>query len=106
MNQYRNLINGEWVAGEHWRPNVSPSDSNDVIGEYADANVLQIEIAAVAAREAFCSWSKSGPQERFDLLDQTASIILSRKAELATLLSREEGKTLSEAAAEVQRAGQ
>jgi len=93
MNQYRNLINGEWVAGEHWRPNVSPSDSNDVIGEYADANVL-------AHR------SKSGPQERFDLLDQTASIILSRKAELATLLSREEGKTLSEAAAEVQRAGQ
>lgn len=106
MNQYRNLINGEWVAGEHWRPNVSPSDSNDVIGEYADANVLQTEIAAAAARQAFCSWSKSGPQERFDLLDQTASIILSRKAELATLLSREEGKTLSEAAAEVQRAGQ
>jgi len=106
MNQYRNLINGEWVAGEHWRSNVSPSDRNDVIGEYADANVLQTEIAAAAAREAFRSWSKSGPQERFDLLDQTASIILSRKAELATLLSREEGKTLSEAAAEVQRAGQ
>jgi hypothetical protein len=38
-------------ADEHWRPNVSPSDSNDVIGEYADANVLQTEIAAAAARE-------------------------------------------------------
>ena len=68
MNQYRNLINGEWVAGDHWRPNVSPSDSNDVIGEYADADALQTEIAAAAAREAFRSWSKSGPQERFELL--------------------------------------
>nr|WP_057928708.1 aldehyde dehydrogenase family protein [Burkholderia ambifaria] len=106
MNQYRNLINGEWVTGDQWRPNVSPSDSNDVIGEYADADALQAETAAAAAREAFRSWSKSGPQERFELLDQTASIILSQKADLARLLSREEGKTLSEAAAEVQRAGQ
>jgi aldehyde dehydrogenase (NAD+) len=106
MNQFRNLINGEWVAGENWRPNVSPSDSNDVIGEYADADPRQTESATAAAREAFRSWSKSGPEERFDLLDQAASIILARKAELARLLSREEGKTLLEAAAEVQRAGQ
>jgi alpha-ketoglutaric semialdehyde dehydrogenase len=57
MNQYRNLINGEWVTGDQWRPNVSPSDSNDVIGEYADADALQAETAAAAAREAFRSWS-------------------------------------------------
>lgn len=47
----------------------------------------------------------SGIQQRFDVLDRIGSEILTRKEELGALLSREEGKTLTEAIGEVARAG-
>ena len=54
---------------------------------------------------AFANWSTSGIQQRFDILDRIGTEILERKEELGTLLSREEGKTLTEGIGEVARAG-
>ncbi|RQH06997.1 aldehyde dehydrogenase family protein [Paraburkholderia dinghuensis] len=106
MNQFANFIAGEWLASERVKPNVNPSDLDDVIGEFAQADVEQTRRAIAAARAAFPKWSHSTPQQRFDLLDQAGSMILARKAELGELLAREEGKTLPEAIGEVGRAGQ
>ena len=63
------------------------------------------ERAIAAARSAFANWSMSGIQQRFDILDRIGTEILERKEELGTLLSREEGKTLTEGIGEVARAG-
>ncbi|RDU95863.1 aldehyde dehydrogenase family protein [Trinickia dinghuensis] len=106
MTQFKNLINGEWVAGERCAINVNPSDASDVIGEFAQASAAQTQDAIAAARSAFPAWSQSTPQQRFDLLDQVGTAILARKGELGKLLAREEGKTLAEAIGEVGRAGQ
>lgn len=38
---HKNLIGGEWVAGNKSQPNINPADTRDVIGEYAQANVEQ-----------------------------------------------------------------
>lgn len=101
----KNLINGEWVDGARVSRNINPSDTRDVVGEYAQADAGQAREAVAAARSAFGSWSLSTPQQRFDILDAAGSEILARKAELGDLLAREEGKTLPEAIGEVVRAG-
>jgi aldehyde dehydrogenase (NAD+) len=101
----QNYIDGHWVAGDTTVTNMNPSDLSDVIGEYARANVAQTEGAVAAARAAFASWGRSTPQERFDLLDRIGTVLLARREELGRLLSREEGKILSEGIGEVTRAG-
>ena len=102
---FRNLIDGQWVEGRSTRPNVNPSDTRDVIGEYAQADAEQTREAVGAAQAASAAWSQSTPQQRFDVLDAAGSEILARKAELGDLLAREEGKTLPEAVGEAARAG-
>jgi acyl-CoA reductase-like NAD-dependent aldehyde dehydrogenase len=102
---HKNLINGEWVDGARISRNINPSDTRDVIGEYAQADAAQARDAVAAARAAFAAWQHSTPQQRFDILDAAGTEILARKAELGDLLAREEGKTLPEAIGEVARAG-
>jgi alpha-ketoglutaric semialdehyde dehydrogenase len=103
---FSNLIAGKWVPGETARSNVNPSDTNDIVGEFANATTAQVAAAISAAGDAFPSWSRTSPQIRADLLDRIGTEILSRRDELAGLLAREEGKTKAEAAGEVGRAGQ
>ena len=102
---FKNLINGEWVDGARVSRNINPSDTRDVVGEYAQADAEQARTAIAAARAAFAGWSVSTPQQRFDILDAAGGEILARKGELGDLLAREEGKTLPEATGEVVRAG-
>ncbi|MBL8350361.1 MAG: aldehyde dehydrogenase family protein [Burkholderiaceae bacterium] len=102
---FKNLINGEWVEGARVSRNINPSDTRDLVGEFAQADAAQALEAVAAAREAFAAWSLSTPQQRFDILDAAGSEILARRAELGDLLAREEGKTLPEAIGEVARAG-
>jgi aldehyde dehydrogenase (NAD+) len=102
---FKNLIGGEWVEGPRASRNINPSDTRDVVGEYAQADAAQAREAVAAAQKAFAAWSLSTPQQRFDVLDAAGSEILARKAELGDLLAREEGKTLPEAIGEVARAG-
>lgn len=100
-----NFIAGEWVVGESGSVNRNPSDTNDVIGEYAEAGHQDTEHAIAAAHAAFAPWSRSSPELRADILDRAGAEILARKDELGQVLSREEGKTLVEGTGEVVRAG-
>jgi len=104
--QFRNYIDGEWVAGATVSVNRNPSDTQDVVGEYAQADAAQAQAAIAAAKAAFPAWSTGSIQERANILDKAGSEILARKDELGTLLSREEGKTLPEGIGEAMRAGQ
>lgn len=102
---FENLMAGNWVAGAQYGVNRNPSNPDDVIGEFAQANAAQLEIAVNAAQAAFPGWSTGSIQARSDALDRIGAEILTRKIELAALLAREEGKTLQEALGEVIRAG-
>lgn len=101
----KSLIAGEWVAGPDAARNVNPSDTRDVIHEYAQVDAAQVQAAIAAARGAAPAWGLSTPQQRFDVLDAAGTEILARPAELGDMLAREEGKTLPEAIGEVARAG-
>ena len=82
MAQHNNLINGEWVAGASYTPNVNPSNVKDIIGEYAQADAAQVEAAVGAAAAAFPAWSTGGIQARSDALDKIGNEILARREEL------------------------
>lgn len=102
---FDNLIAGEWVGGNATE-NRNPSDTNDVVGLYAQGTPDDMRAAISAAKAAFPTWSRSGILERHAILRKTSDEILSRKEELGTLLAREEGKTLPEAIGETIRAAQ
>ena len=106
MNEFNNLIHGEWVAGTGYSPNVNPSDLSDVIGRYTQGDAAQVDAAVAAATAAFPAWSTGGVQARSEALEKIGNEILARKEELGTLLAREEGKTKAEGIGEAARAGQ
>ena len=105
MSFYQNLIAGEW-AGTEASANVNPSDTNDIVGHYAQASAEDANAAIAAAKAAFPAWSRSGILERHAILRKASDEILARKDELGRLLAREEGKSLPEATGEVIRAAQ
>lgn len=105
QQDFRHFIQGEWVESTQTRANINPSNPAEVVGVSAEASVEQVEQAVLAAQAALPVWSRSTPQQRFDVLDFIGTEILARKQELGTLLAREEGKILPEAIGEVARAG-
>ncbi|MBV9908808.1 MAG: aldehyde dehydrogenase family protein, partial [Hyphomicrobiales bacterium] len=106
MGAHQNFIAGEWVDGPSVTRDFNPSNTNDLVGEYAQADAAQTNAAIDAAHGAFPAWSRTNPQERHDILLRASTEILARREELGRLLSREEGKTLAEGIGEATRAGQ
>jgi alpha-ketoglutaric semialdehyde dehydrogenase len=102
---YTNYINGKSTDASDWSTNINPSNTADVVGQYARGTVHELDEAIASAREAFKKWSRTTPQERFDILDRAANEILARKEELGRLLSREQGKPLADGIGEAGRAG-
>ncbi|TCD15392.1 aldehyde dehydrogenase family protein [Oricola cellulosilytica] len=105
MTLHQNFINGDWTGTEAV-PNFNPSDTNDIVGEFARGDANDVANAVTAARQAFVKWAHSGPMERHAVLRKASDEILTRKEELGRLLAREEGKTLAEGIGETVRAGQ
>ncbi|CCM76484.1 aldehyde dehydrogenase family protein [Rhizobium mesoamericanum] len=105
MTIYQNLIAGEWVGSDATK-NINPSNTNEVVGLYADGSTEDTKNAIAAAKAAFPAWSRSGIWERHVILKKAGDEIMARKDELGALLAREEGKTLPEAIGETIRASQ
>ena len=71
MGAHQNFIAGEWVDGATVTRNINPSNTDDVVGEYAQADAAQTNAAIKAARAALPAWSRTTPQERHDVLLQS-----------------------------------
>jgi acyl-CoA reductase-like NAD-dependent aldehyde dehydrogenase len=102
--KFQNYIAGEWVDGVAVSSDINPSDTSDVVAEYAQADKKQTETAIEAARVAAPAWANFNVQARADMLDKVGNQIFARREEFGKLLSREEGKTLPEGIGEVVRA--
>jgi aldehyde dehydrogenase (NAD+) len=108
MTAGSSYIDGAWidVSSEDRRPDQNPSDANDIVLSVVHGDEATVDAAVAAARQAQPAWERTSPQRRADLLEAVAARIFSDADALAELLSREEGKTLAEARAEVVRASQ
>ena len=103
---HKNLIAGEWQAGDSEIDNRNPSDLSDLIGTYAQATASQLSAALEQAQRAQREWAAYGLERRQAVLMNIGNELMARAEELGTLLSREEGKPLAEGKGEVFRAGQ
>ena len=103
---FDNYINGSAYSAAATRTNINPSDTADVVGEFACGDLADCEAAISAANEALAKWSHSPIQSRYEILKAASDEILARREELGELLAREEGKTRAESIGEVTRAGQ
>ncbi len=103
---FQNFVAGEWIAGDRVTRDINPSNTTDLVGEYAQASTAQANQAIAAAKAAFPAFARTTPQERADCLQRIGTEVLARKDEIGRLLAREEGKTLPEGVGEVARAGQ
>jgi len=105
MQTFANFIDGRAVDSDDRSTDLNPSNIADVVGEFARGSTAEADAAVAAARSAFAKWSRTTPQERFDILDRAGTEILARKDELGRLLSREQGKPLADGIGEAARAG-
>ena len=97
-------IGGVAVAAETPGASLNPSNTDEVVAHYPIAGAAEVDVAVMAARQAFPTWAEASPEVRSDLLDKVGATIMARAAELGELLSREEGKTLTEGKGEAMRA--
>jgi len=84
--------------------NCNPSDYNEIIGLFPMSTFDDTKSAIHAACSAFPAWSRTPAPARGAILDKISQILTSRLDEIATVLTRGEGKTLAEAKGEVTRA--
>lgn len=106
MTTYRSFINGKWIdsASGKTTPNINPADTNDVIGEAQMCTAEEARSAIEAAYNAFKGWKRTPAPTRGKILTKMVRLMEDHKEELSQILSHEEGKTISEARGEVQRA--
>jgi aldehyde dehydrogenase (NAD+) len=105
MGIYRNFINGRWVESVSSRTieNINPADTSDVLGTIRQATRDEARSAVEAASEAFNEWRRTPAPTRGRIVGRAARLMEEHKEELAQLLTREEGKTISESRGELQR---
>src|SRR5882672_8014122 len=105
MDTYRNFIGGKWIESSSSRTvnNINPANIDDVIGPVRPATREETRAAIDEASDAFNGWRKTPAPARGKIVAQAARLMEEAKEELASILTREEGKALSESRGELQR---
>ncbi len=103
---YRNLIGGKWVDAQSGGTftSTSPANHDEVIGEFPASGPADVDAAVAAAKAAFPAWSLMPAPKRGEILFRIGRLLAEHKEELATLMTREMGKVLTEARGDVQEA--
>jgi succinate-semialdehyde dehydrogenase/glutarate-semialdehyde dehydrogenase len=73
----------------------------EVVAEVPDQDVAAAHAAVDAAHAAFGDWAATAPRRRSEVLRTAFELMLRDKDRLATLIARENGKSLADAHAEV-----
>jgi alpha-ketoglutaric semialdehyde dehydrogenase len=105
MDTYRNFIGGKWIESVSSRTveNINPANTDDIVGNVRQATRAEAKQAVEAAAEAFRGWRNTPAPARGKIVARAARLMEEHKEELAQLLTREEGKTISESRGELQR---
>jgi aldehyde dehydrogenase len=94
------LINGHDVDGPITEVR-NPARLTQTVGGYATGDRTTVDAAVAAAATAFAGWSARSAHDRADALTVTADAIDADLTALSTLLTREHGKILADASAEI-----
>lgn len=102
--KYQNFINGKWIDAKSGKTfeNRNPANWSEVIGTFPKSGKEEVNEAVRAARKAFEMWRLVPAPKRGDILKKVGDIMVSRKEEIARLMTREMGKVLVETRGDVQ----
>ncbi|WP_158168213.1 aldehyde dehydrogenase family protein [Mycolicibacterium smegmatis] len=103
MTNAQNLIGGAWV-GDPIIERRNPANPDDVVAIAPSASAADVHDAVAAATDAQPGWAALTAVQRGAILMDAADLLRRRHEEIATDLTREEGKTRAEAMGEVRRA--
>jgi succinate-semialdehyde dehydrogenase/glutarate-semialdehyde dehydrogenase len=93
-------IDGQWVDGNGTLDVTDPSDGS-VIAKVATAGDAEIEAALAAAHRAAPAWAKTAPRVRAEMLRKAFELMIQEADYLAELISKENGKAITDAKGEV-----
>jgi len=100
-----NYINGKWTSPESAAMlEVRNPATNELLAHVPLSGADQIDAAAHAARAAFDDWSRTPVATRCQPLFRLAARLREQADDIARMLTREMGKSLGDAAAELKRA--
>jgi malonate-semialdehyde dehydrogenase (acetylating) / methylmalonate-semialdehyde dehydrogenase len=100
----QNFINGAFVNSgtKRFLPIVSPLDGAP-LAEMPCSTAEDLDTAVAAAQKAFPAWSRTPIKERVQVLYRYKTLLAKNLQDLSALVSEENGKTLSEAVAEIEK---
>jgi succinate-semialdehyde dehydrogenase/glutarate-semialdehyde dehydrogenase len=102
MYQSHMLINAEPVASLSGKVEIIRNPANqEPVAEVSVGSRQDACIALQAAKKAFPIWSQTSSQKRAEILHAAACLVRERSETIARLLTREQGKPLKNARAEV-----
>src|SRR5579863_9743169 len=100
---FAQLIDGELIAGAPGLDVINPA-TGAVFARAPRATPEDLERAVAAARRAFQSWRETSFEQRRAHIGRLSAAMLAQQSSLAELLTREQGKPLSQARDEIKRA--
>ena len=104
MKKYQNFISGKWCDAKSGKvfEDRNPANWDEVVGTFPKSGKEDVDAAVKSARKAFDSWRLVPAPKRGDILKKVGDILVSRKEEIAKLMTREMGKVLMETRGDVQ----
>ena len=100
MSEFPMLINGRLVEGDHALRVLNPA-TEETFATVARASIDQAGEAVKAATAAFPAWSRTPIEKRQAIVNKIADALNANAAELARILTAEQGKPLPEAQGEI-----
>ena len=101
---FQNFIGGRWTdacTGATFE-NINPADTSDVIGTFPRSTADDVNRAVASAKKGFDIWKRTPAPGRGDVLRRVGDLMSGRKDDIASLMTREMGKPLSETKGDVQ----
>lgn len=101
--EVKNYVGGQFVpnGGKTFQVN-SPLDGS-ILSQAPESGMNELDAAVQAAKKAYPAWSAMPIKERVQVFYRYKTLMEERLEELATLVHRENGKTMGEAIAEVEK---
>src|SRR5580704_15664237 len=103
--QLPQYVNGEWIesTATEWLDVPNPA-TGDVLARVPLSGAEEVNKAVEAAAAAFPAWRRTPPEDRIQPLFKLKMLLEENIDELSRVITRENGKTLTESRAEFRRA--
>ena len=104
-NKLTHYINGQWSESHssEWRDVVNPA-TGEVLASVPLAGATDVNAAVEAAAAAFPEWRRTPPEDRIQPLFKLKTLLEEHIGDIARIITKENGKTFTEAKAEMRRA--